>query len=85
MSENHSDTPVVIHRHAYRPPDWLVPTIALDFALDPQKTRVKARLQVKRNGDHNRPLKLDGNNQKLLAFSVDGQDAQSQVKQEKRV
>lgn len=83
MSENHSDTPVVIHRHAYRPPDWLVPTIALDFALDPQKTRVKARLQVKRNGDHNRPLKLDGNNQKLLAFSVDGQDAQSQVKQEK--
>ncbi|MCA1956512.1 aminopeptidase N [Zymomonas sp.] len=83
MSENHSDTPVVIHRHAYRPPDWLVPTIALDFALDPKKTRVKARLQVKRNGDHNRPLKLDGNNQKLLAFSVDGQDAQSQVKQEK--
>ncbi|MFT8737202.1 MAG: aminopeptidase N [Zymomonas mobilis] len=83
MSENHSDTPVVIQRHAYRPPDWLVPTIALDFSLDPQKTRVKARLQVKRNGDHNLPLKLDGNNQTLLAFSVDGKDAISIVKREK--
>ena len=43
-------TPPVIRREDYRPPDWLVPDIALDFALDPALTTVRARLSVVRNG-----------------------------------
>ena len=29
----------VIRREDYRPPDWLVPAIALDFVLDPANRR----------------------------------------------
>ena len=61
-----------IRRQDYRPPDWLVPDIALDFDLDPMKTRVKARLSVTRNGDHNHPLRLDGDGLATEAVSVDG-------------
>ena len=32
-----SPTHVTIRREDYRPPDWLVPEIALDFALDPER------------------------------------------------
>ncbi len=56
----------------YRPPDWLVPEVALDFALDPLATRVKARLTVRRNGRHGRPLVLDGQDLKLIAARIDG-------------
>ena len=60
---------VAIRREDYRPPDWLVPDIHLDFALDPERTRVRARLHVQRNGDHDRPLRLDGDALKVLSFS----------------
>jgi len=53
-------TPHAIRREDYRPPDWLVPEVALNFELDPAATKVRARLEVRRNGDHNRPLRLDG-------------------------
>ena len=39
-----------IRREDYRPPDWLVPEIALDFVLDPAATRVRATLEVVRAG-----------------------------------
>lgn len=41
--------PPVIHRADYRPPEWLVPEIALDFALSLNATRVKSALKVRRN------------------------------------
>ena len=66
--------PPVIRRDEYRPPDWLVPEIALDFLLDPQATRVKARLTVRRNGDHAHPLKLEGGGQTPLAVTIDGEE-----------
>jgi aminopeptidase N len=66
-------TPHVIRREDYRPPDWLVPDIALDFDLAPGKTRVVATLSVTRNGDHDRPLVLDGDALTLLSVKVDGQ------------
>ena len=56
---------VTIRREDYRPPDWLVPEIRLDFDLDPERTRVRATLIVQRNGDHDRPLRLDGDELKL--------------------
>ena len=43
-----SPTHVTVRREDYRPPDWLVPEIALDFALDPAATRVRATLNVVR-------------------------------------
>ncbi|MEP7130738.1 MAG: aminopeptidase N [Sphingomicrobium sp.] len=65
-----------IRREDYRPPDWLVPEIRLDFDLDGERTRVRATLVVERNGDHDRPLKLDGSELKLLTVRVDGADGQ---------
>ncbi|HEX8535104.1 MAG TPA: hypothetical protein VF662_13135, partial [Allosphingosinicella sp.] len=59
--------PATIRREDYRPPDWLVPDISLDFELDPQRTLVRSTLQVERNGDHDEPLRLDGEGLKLLS------------------
>ncbi len=64
--------PVVTRREDYRPPEWLVPELALDFTLDPAATRVRATLTVKRNGAHGEPLRLDGAGQELLSVTVDG-------------
>lgn len=58
----------------YQPPDWLVPDIALYMDLDPQRTKVRARLRVERNGQHQRPLILDGEDLELLSLKVDGKD-----------
>lgn len=65
--------PTPILREDYRAPDWLVPEIALEFDLDPARTIVRARLTVTRNGAHDRPLLLDGEELELLALRVDGE------------
>ncbi|HET7316778.1 MAG TPA: hypothetical protein VFI88_05075, partial [Sphingomicrobium sp.] len=49
---------VEIRREDYRPPDWLVPEIALNFTLGIDKTSVQAKLTVERNGEHDRALLL---------------------------
>src|SRR6266576_2756984 len=67
-----SPTHVAIRREDYRPPDWLVPQIDLDFDLQPGRTRVRATLSVERNGAHDRPLRLDGDELSLLSVKVDG-------------
>jgi aminopeptidase N len=70
-----SPTHVAIRREDYRPPDWLVPEISLDFDLGTETTRVRATLSVQRNGDHDRPLKLDGDEIEPVSVRVDGQPA----------
>jgi aminopeptidase N len=70
-----SPTHVAIRREDYRPPDWLVPEISLDFDLDTASTRVRATLSVERNGDHDRALRLDGDEIELVSVRVDGQPA----------
>lgn len=65
--------PHIVRREEYRPPDWLVPDIALDFDLDAAATQVRATLSVTRNGDHDRPLKLDGDGLLPLEIKVDGE------------
>ena len=67
-----SAMPAVIYRSDYRAPDWLVPDLALDFALDADLTVVTARLSVVRNGDHDRPLVLDGDGLMPASVAVDG-------------
>ena len=56
----------------YRPPDWLVPEVALEFDLNPAATIVRARLVVARNGQHDRPLVLDGHGLDTRGIRVDG-------------
>ena len=67
-----SPTHVAIRREDYRPPDWLAPEIRLDFDLSPERTRVRATLSVERNGAHERPLRLDGDEPELLSVKVNG-------------
>ncbi|WP_037499151.1 aminopeptidase N [Sphingomonas jaspsi] len=66
---------VSIFRKDYREPDWWVPEVRLDLALDPAATRVRALLKVVRNGDHPRPLRLAGDGLKPLSVTVDGEPA----------
>ena len=67
-----SPTHVAIRREDYRPPDWLVPEIRLDFNLTAERTTVRATLHVERNGAHESPLRLDGDEIKLVSVKVDG-------------
>ena len=63
-----TDTPQPIRLADYRPPAFLIDEVHLDFDLEPNATRVKARLQVRRNGDHAEPLQFNG--ERLKPVSV---------------
>ncbi|UNK80721.1 aminopeptidase N [Sphingopyxis granuli] len=65
--------PVTIHRAAYRPPEWRVPEVALDFALGLEETRVTAALSVVRDADAPAPLVLRGDALTAEAVRVDGE------------
>jgi aminopeptidase N len=71
--------PATVRREDYRPPDWRVPEIELDFDLDPARTLVRARLRVERNGDHGEALRLDGQGLRLIELKVDGHSAVPEV------
>jgi aminopeptidase N len=72
MDHMRTDTPQPIRLADYRPPAFLIETVHLDFDLVPNATRVKARLAVKRNGDHAEPLVLNGERVKLISVALDG-------------
>ncbi|QXQ05430.1 aminopeptidase N [Sphingosinicellaceae bacterium] len=65
-------SPPTVRLADYAAPDWLIPTVALDFDLAADRTIVRATLTVTRNGDHDRPLVLDGQGLELLSLGVDG-------------
>src|SRR5271166_2562699 len=58
----------------YRPPQWLVETVELDIALDPEATRVRATLALRPNGNSGppAPLVLDGDALALHSVKLDG-------------
>jgi aminopeptidase N len=57
----------------YRPPDWLIDTVDLDVSLDPNATRVRAKLKVRPNAAAApAPLVLDGEELKLVSLLIDG-------------
>jgi aminopeptidase N len=66
---------VAIYRKDYLPPDWLVPEVSLQLDLDPERTRVRSTLKVSRNGEHDRPLRLAGEELKPLSVRVDETEA----------
>jgi aminopeptidase N len=67
-----TDTPQPIRLSEYRPPAFLIETVHLDFDLEPNATRVKAKLAVRRNGEHAEPLVLNGERLKLVSIAIDG-------------
>ncbi len=67
-----TDTPQPIHLADYQAPDYFVDEVSLDFALAPNATLVKASLAVRRNGDHDRPLRFNGERLKLISAAIDG-------------
>jgi aminopeptidase N len=75
-----ADKPPTKRLEDYRPPEWLVDRVDLDFRLDPAATEVAARLAVRRNpqaGGQDKPhppLVLDGEDLELLEVRLDGQE-----------
>lgn len=67
--------PGLIRREDYTPPAWLVPSIALDFALSLDATTVTSTMTVARNPDApaNPTLRLNGDGIALDSLLVDGQ------------
>jgi aminopeptidase N len=67
-----TEEPRAVRLKDYRPPEYRVREIALDFALDPDRTRVRARLQVERLASDPAPLVLHGERLKLVSIALDG-------------
>lgn len=65
--------PQIKNRHDYRAPDYTITDIDLTFELDATTTCVTAISQVKRLGDSQAELRLDGESLTLIALEVNGQ------------
>jgi aminopeptidase N len=67
--------PTLIQREDYRPFSWLVPEVALDFALGIARTRVSAALTVQRNAraEASPFIRLNGDGLAPLSVTVDGE------------
>ncbi|MGV0758748.1 aminopeptidase N [Tistrella mobilis] len=69
-----TDTPKTILLSEYTPPAYLVPSIDLEFRLDPHATRVTAVSRMERTADTpaDAPLVLNGAGLKLVSVAIDG-------------
>ncbi|HEX3858669.1 MAG TPA: aminopeptidase N, partial [Pseudolabrys sp.] len=57
----------------YRPPDWLVDTVALDVSLHPSQTKVRTTLSLRPNPQNPAAaLVLDGDGITLVSLKLDG-------------
>ncbi|MCP3668206.1 MAG: aminopeptidase N [Gammaproteobacteria bacterium] len=64
-----------IYLKDYQPPEYLIDHVDLVFDLDETETRVRSRLQMRRNFDSVRgekELRLDGEHLELLSLRLDG-------------
>ena len=78
MAEAHPEakTPQPVRLADYRPPDYLVDQVELQFRLEPADTVVEARLVMRRNpaaGEGVPPLLLDGQELELMGLQLDGE------------
>ncbi len=68
-----TDTGQPIRLKDYRPPDWLVETVALDVSLHPTQTKVRATLALKPNPESAAaPLVLEGDGLTLTGLKLNG-------------
>ena len=65
-----TEEPRAIHLADYQAPDFRIDTVHLDFALDPENTRVAARLAITRQRA-GAPLVLHGEELKLISVTLD--------------
>ena len=72
MAVMRTETPQPIKLADYRPPAYLIDEVHLTFLLAANTTRVKARLAVRRNGDHAEPLRFNGERLKPISVTLDG-------------
>src|SRR5512139_1653757 len=70
-----TEEPRPVRLSEYRPPDWLVETVDLDFRLHPTQTPVRATLKLKPNpaAGAPAPLVLDGDGLTLVSLKLDGE------------
>ena len=67
-----TEEPRAIHLADYQAPAFRITTVHLNFALEPEATRVKAKLAIERIQKHDLPLVLTGEEQTLLSVTLDG-------------
>ncbi|HTV34840.1 MAG TPA: aminopeptidase N, partial [Xanthobacteraceae bacterium] len=68
-----TEEPRPVRLQDYRSPDWLIDTVELDVSLDPNATRVRAKLRLRPNAaGAPAPLVLDGEDLKLVSLAIDG-------------
>ncbi|MGE5501131.1 MAG: aminopeptidase N, partial [Ignavibacteriales bacterium] len=72
-----TETPQPIRLVDYAPPAFLIDETHLTFLLEPNHTRVKAKLTVRRNGDHAEPLRLNGEQLKPVSVAIDGRQLET--------
>lgn len=80
-----SNAPTAKKRSDYQVPDFFIEQVDMTFWLEPTETRVLTRSKVRRNGDHQRPLVLDGDDLELLKVSIDGIDINTYQCSEKQL
>ena len=75
-----TETPVTILRQDYQPYPFRIPTIALEFDLAPEATRVRASLKLERRSDisHDAPLVLNGEALHLISVHANGKPVPSE-------
>ena len=66
-----------IYLKNYQPPDYLIDTVELEFSLAAETTRVRSKLSLRRNGDHLKPLVLDGEELELNYIRINDESGTS--------
>ena len=74
--------PKAIHLKDYSPPEFRIDSVDLDVDLRDDHARVRAKLEVRRNGGPG-PLVLDGEELQLISVSLDGKQPQYEVTAQK--
>jgi len=74
MADSDIATPAVVHRADYAPPAFLIETVALEFDLAPERTRVRNTMRVRRNPHavHAARFDLMGEQIQLVSATLDG-------------
>ena len=73
--ETHSAQPQPVYRKAYQPLGWLLPKVELSFHLEPEETKVQARLHFVRDPDVHpgSPLVLRGVDLDTKSLAINGE------------
>jgi aminopeptidase N len=72
-----TETPAPVQLKDYAAPDFAIDEVFLEFDLAPDDTRVRSRMQMRRTGRADAPLRLDGERLKLVCAAIDGRTLQA--------